>query len=181
MQDTSSNYVTSLSEVSNRLGIPYHQLYKHKHAPELQKSHRGYDIEAVEAYITNLDAIQREEAAAEALIQSEDELLEKQIKLETARHKCKLLELEIKKKEGNLIDVSHVIETRTKEITLLKKLLTDLIKQAPKQLENKRQDEISDALTHHINSILATISEFITDDWATGTDDDMEDDTTPEV
>lgn len=181
MQDTSSNYVPSLSELSNRLGIPYHQLYKHKHAPELQKTHRGYDVEAVEQYITNLDTIQREEAAAEALIQSEDELLEKQIKLETARHKCKLLELEIKKKEGNLIDVQHVIETRTKEITLLKKLLTDLIKQAPKELENKTQDEISDALTHHINSILATISEFITDDWSMSTGDDMEEDATPEV
>ena len=92
-----------------------------------------------------------------------------------------MLELEIKKKEGNLIDVSHVIETRTKEITLLKKLLSDLIKQAPKTLENKSQDEISNALTQHINSILATISEFITDDWTECTDDDTENDITPEV
>ena len=175
------DFTQSLSELSSILQIPYHQLYKHKHAPELQKTHRGYDIQQARNYIENLDTIKREEAAAEALMQSEDELLEKQIKLETARHKCKLLELEIKKKEGNLIDVSHVIETRTKEITLLKKLLTDLIKQAPKTLEHKTQDEISDTLTQHINSILATISEFITDDWTTGTGDDMEDDTTPEV
>lgn len=173
-------FTQSLSELSSILQIPYHQLYKHKHAPELQKTHRGYDIQQARSYIENLDTIKREEAAAEALIQSEDELLEKQIKLETARHKCKLLELEIKKKEGNLIDVNFVIESRTKEMLLLKKLLSDLIKQAPKELTNKTEEEISEVLTNHINGILSSLSELIQDDWQHTGSDSYEENTQPE-
>ena len=174
------DFTQSLSELSSILQIPYHQLYKHKHAPELQKTHRGYDVEQARNYIENLDAIKREEAAAEALIQSEDELLEKQIKLETARHKCKLLELEIKKKEGNLIDVNFVIESRTKELMMLKKLLNDLIKNTPKELTNKSEEEISEALTYHINSILSSISELIQDDWQNADSDSYEETTQPQ-
>lgn len=174
------NFTQSLSELSSILQIPYHQLYKHKYAPELQKTHRGYDVEQARNYIENLDNIKREEAAAEALIQSEDELLEKQIKLETARHKCKLLELEIKKKEGNLIDVNFVIESRTKELMLLKKLLNDLIKNAPKELTIKTEEEISEALTNHINSILSSISELIQDDWQNADYDSDEETTQPQ-
>lgn len=173
-------FTQSLSELSSILQIPYHHLYKHKHAPELQKTHRGYDIEQARNYIENLDTIKREEAAAEALIQSEDELLEKQIKLETARHKCKLLELEIKKKEGNLIDVNFVIESRTKELMLLKKLLNDLIKNTPKELINKTEEEISESLTYHINSILSSISELIQDDWQNADSDSYEENTQPQ-
>ena len=156
-------YTKSPSEATGVLGLPYNQVYRHKHQPEFQKITRCYAIEKIADYFSELD--RRKEAAAVILINSEDELLEKQIKLETARHKCKLLELQIKQKKENLIDVNVVLESRSKELNLLRNSLKDIIQKLPIQIANKSESECRIALGDAINGILSNLSEFIQVDW----------------
>ena len=158
-------YTKSLSEAAGILGLPYNQVYRHKHQPEFQKTSRGYSVEKIADYFAELDKRKEEEAAAEVLINSEDELLEKQIKLETARHKCKLLELQIKQKEGNLVDVNVVLESRTKELNLLRNSLKDMVQKLPTQIANSSESDCRIALGNAVNGILSSLSEFVTDDW----------------
>lgn len=158
-------YTKSLSEAAGVLGLPYNQVYRHKHQPEFQKTSRGYSVEKIADYFAELDRRKEEEAAAEVLINSEDELLEKQIKLETAKHKCKLLELEIKKKEGILIDVNLVLESRTKEYSLLRKNLTEMVQKLPIEIAEKDEETCRIRLNEAINNVLSQLSEFITDNW----------------
>lgn len=158
-------YAKSLSEAATTLQLPYNQIYRHKHAPEFQKTSKGYNVDRIGQYIAEYDARREEEAKAESLIQSEDELIEKQIKLETAKHKCKLLELEIKKKEGILVDVNLVLETRTKEYSLLRKNLTEMVQKLPIEIAEKDEETCRIRLNEAINNVLSELSEFITDDW----------------
>lgn len=158
-------FAKSLSEAATVLQLPYNQIYRHKHAPEFQKTSKGYDIDRIGQYIADYDIKREEEAKAETLIQSEDELIEKQIKLETAKHKCKLLELEIKKKEGILVDVNLVLESRTKEYSLLRKNLTEMVQKLPIEIAEKDEETCRIRLNDAINNVLSELSEFITDDW----------------
>lgn len=158
-------FTKSLSEAAGILGLPYNQVYRHKHHPEFQKTSRGYSVEKIADYFAELDKRKEEEAAAEVLINSEDELLEKEIKLETARHKCKLLELQIKQKEGNLVDVNVVLETRTKELNLLRNLLKEMVQKLPSQIANSSESDCRITIGEAVNGILSTLSEFVTDDW----------------
>lgn len=160
-----TTYAKSLSDAAAILNIPYSQLYRHKHRPEFQKTSRGYNVKNILQYIEEQDRIKEEEAKQEALIEQEDEFIEKQIKLETAKHKCRLLELQIKQKEGNLIEVDRVLETRTKEIALLRKNLTNLINKLPVEGAGMSEDELRTLSTRFVNEILADIAELIQDDW----------------
>lgn len=99
-------YYKTLSEVATALQMPYSSLYKHRHRPEFNKSARGYNLNKITEYLNEQERIREEEEKAQNLLGAEDELLEKQIKLETARLKCRLLELQIANKEGNLVDVN---------------------------------------------------------------------------
>jgi DNA-directed RNA polymerase subunit L len=76
-----------------------------------------------------------------------------------------MLELQILAKEGNLIDVNKVLETRTKEITRLRRALTDIVKKLPIQLQQQDENTIRTALNDAVNGILADMAEFIADDW----------------
>ena len=158
-------YAKSLSDAASILNIPYSQLYRHKHRPEFQKSARGYNIKNILQFIEEQDRIKEEEAKQDELLQQEEEFIEKQIKLETARHKCRLLELQIKQKEGNLIEVDKVLETRTKEISLLRKNLSNLINKLPVEGAGLAEDELRTLCTRFVNDILADIAELIQDDW----------------
>lgn len=158
-------YAKSLSQAAAVLQLPYNQVYRHQHRPEFQKTSRGYNIDKIAAYINEYDKQKEEEAKAEALLQSEDELIEKQIKLETARHKCRLLELQIKQKEGNLIDVHAVIDSRAKEINLLRTSFKELINKLPQDISNKTESECRMLLSDAFNGILSNLSELIQDDW----------------
>lgn len=99
-------YYKTLSEVATALQMPYSTLYKHRHRPEFNKTARGYNLNKITEYLNEQERIREEEEKAQNLLGAEDELLEKQIKLETARLKCRLLELQIANKEGNLVDVN---------------------------------------------------------------------------
>lgn len=134
-----TTFVKTLTEVAAMLEIPYSTLYRNKHRPEFTKTARGYNIKKILNYFDEQESIREEEEKTKSLLGAEEELLEKQIKLETARHKCRLLELQILQKENNLIDVNTVIETRTKEISRLKKGLIEMTKQLP--IECKECDE----------------------------------------
>lgn len=169
-----TTYAKSLSDAAGILNIPYSQLYRYKHRPEFQKSARGYNVKNILQYIEEQDRIKEEEAKQEALIEQEDELIEKQIKLETARHKCRLLELQIKQKEGNLIEVDKVLETRTKEISLLRKNLSNLIQKLPIEGAGMCEDELRTLATRFVNEILADVAELISDDWESNPDEEEE-------
>lgn len=158
-------YYKTLSEVANVLQIPYTALYKHRHRPEFTKSARGYNLKKITQYLEEQEQIKEDEEKAKSLLGAEDELLEKQLKIETARHKCRLLELQIAQKEGNLVDVNVVLETRTKEISRLRKGLTEMVRKLP--IELKEQDEVTirTKLSEVVNTILSDLSELIQDDW----------------
>jgi hypothetical protein len=158
-------YCKTLTEVANILQIPYTALYKHRHRPEFTKSQRGYNVKKITQYLDEQEAIKEEEERTQNLLGAEEELLEKQVKLEHARLKCRLLELQILTKEGNLIDVNTVLETRTKEITRLRRSLTDMVKHLPKELIEQDEATIRSKISDAVNGILADLSEFITDDW----------------
>lgn len=158
-------YCKSLTEVAQLLNVPYSQLYKHRHRPELNKSARGYNLKKIADYLDQIEQIREEEEKAQNLLGTEEELLEKQVKLEHVRLKCKLLELQILSKEGNLIDVNKVLETRSKEITRLRRGLLEMVKKLPIQLQNKDENSIRTALNESVNGILADLTEFIQDDW----------------
>ena len=158
-------YTKSLSEAASILQLPYNQVYRHKHQPAFQKTSRGYNVDKIAQYINEYDQKREEEAKAEALIQSEDELIEKQIKLETARHKCRLLELQIKQKEGNLVDVHAVIDSRAKEINLLRTSFKELINKLPQDISNKTESECRMLLSDAFKGILSNLSELRQDDW----------------
>lgn len=84
-----------------------------------------------------------------------------------------MLELQILAKEGNLIDVNKVLETRTKEITRLRRSLTDLVKKLPLQLQQQDENTIRTALNEAVNGILADLAEFIADDWTSEEDEEL--------
>lgn len=158
-------YCKTLSDVANLLQIPYTKLYKHKHRPEFVKSSRGYNLKKISQFFIEEENRLEEEEKEKNLLDAEDELLEKQIKLETARHKCRLLELQIKQKEGNLVDVNFVLETRTKEILLLRKRLTEMVKNLPIVLKNQDEQFIRNEINNCVNEVLSDLSELIMDDW----------------
>lgn len=168
-------YVKTLSDVATKLGVSYAVLYKDKHRPEFIKSSRGYNVDKIAEYLNEKERIKEEEAVAENLLEAENELIEKQIKLETAKHKCRLLELQIKQKEGNLVDVEQVLDTRAKEISLLRKNLTEMVKNLPKELKDKDEDEIRSIISSSVNNILSSLVEFISDDWTDTNDEEIND------
>lgn len=127
-------YYKTLTDVANALQVPYTALYKHKHRPEFTKTTRGYNLKKITEFLNEQERIQEEEEKTKNLLGAEEELLEKQLKIETARHKCRLLELQILQKEGNLVDVNTVLETRTKELTRLRRSLTDMVRKLPQEL-----------------------------------------------
>ena len=167
-------YAKSLSQAAAVLQLPYNQVYRHQHRPEFQKTSRGYNIDKIAAYIKEYVKQREDEAKAEALYQSEDELIEKQIKLETARHKCKLLELQIKQKEGNLVDVNTVLDSRAKEINLLRTSLKDMVSKLPQAISHKTETECRNALSVAVNDILSGLSELIQDDWESVSEEEPE-------
>lgn len=160
-----SQYAKTLTDASKILQIPYSQLYRYKHRSEFQKTSKGYNIEKIAAYIAEQDRIKEEEAKADELAQTEEDFIEKQIKLETAKHKCRLLELQIMQKEGNLVEVDKILETRTKEISLLRRDLTNLIQQLPAILVGMTEEEIRSTISERVNEVLSNLSELIADDW----------------
>lgn len=160
-----TTFVKTLTEVAAMLEIPYSTLYRNKHRPEFTKTARGYNIKKILNYFDEQESIREEEEKTKSLLGAEEELLEKQIKLETARHKCRLLELAIAQKEGNLVEVNTVLESRTKEIMRLKKSLTEMVKRLPIECKNAPEYEIREKLNTAVNAILSDLSEFISDDW----------------
>lgn len=158
-------YCKTLTDVANMLQIPYTALYKHKHRPEFTKSARGYNLKKITQYLDEQEQIREEEEKTQSLLGTEEELLEKSIKLEHARLKCRLLELQILQKENNLIDVNTVIETRTKEISRLKKGLIGMTKQLPIECKECDQDTIRLKVTEAVNKIIADLAELIAGDW----------------
>lgn len=167
-------YYKSLSEIASALQISYSSLYKHRHRPEFSKTARGYNLNKISDYLNEQERIREEEEKAQSLLGAEDELLEKQLKIETARHKCRLLELQILQKEGNLIDVNQVLETRTKEITRLRRGLTDLVRKLPSELKDLDENSIRNKISDAVNAILSDLSEFIMDDWQSDDEDEQE-------
>lgn len=159
-------YLKTLADVANALQLPYSRLYKLKHRPEFQKTARGYNVKKINAFLTEQEQIREEEEKEQSLLGAEEELLEKQIKLETARHKCRLLELQIAQKEGNLVDVNAVLETRSKELSRLRRGLQELVLRIPVETANKGEEEIRACLSAAVNVILSDLSEFIADDWS---------------
>ena len=158
-------YYKSLSQVSGALGIPYTALYRHRHRPELNKTQRGYNLNRIRQFLDEQQAIKQEEEKTKSLLGAEDELLEKQLKIETARHKCRLLELQILQKQGNLVDVNKVIQTRTKEISRLRRNLIQMVRKLPNELKNNDQDSIRIKLSQAVNGVLSDLSQFIQDNW----------------
>lgn len=171
MSKESATYVKTLADAAKILQVPYTQLYKHKHRPEFTKGARGYNVKKIGDYLTEMETLREEEEKAQSLIGAEEELIEKQIKLETARHKCRLLELQIKQKEGNLVDVNQVIESRAKELTRLRSTLTEMVMRLPMEVQGMDEDGIRCRLSESVNAILADLSEFIQDDWEDVTDE----------
>ena len=166
-------YLKTLTDVATKLQVPYTTLYKHKHRPEFQKSARGYNLNKITEFLNEEERIQEEEEKTKNLIGAEEELLEKQLKIETARHKCRLLELQILQKESNLVEVNKVIETRTKEILRLKKTLTNMVKKLPIELCNQDEATIRTKINEEVNAILADLSEFISDDWTSNDEEEL--------
>lgn len=164
-------YYKTLTDVANALQVPYTALYKHKHRPEFTKTTRGYNLKKITEFLNEQERIQEQEEKTKNLLGAEEELLEKQLKIETARHKCRLLELQILQKEGNLVDVNSVLETRTKELTRLRRSLTDMVRKLPQELVQNDQNTIRTKITEAVNAILSDLSEFISDDW---TNNDVE-------
>lgn len=160
-----TTFLPSLREVSNRIGVSYQKIYNLQHRPEFQKTPRGYNLKKIETYFQEQERIKEEEEREKNLLGAEEELLEKQIKLETARHKCRLLELQIAQKEGNLIDVNFILETRTKEISRMKKHFKEMLNQMPIELQNQNENFIREKLSSRINAILEDLAEFIIDNW----------------
>ena len=161
-----------MSDVANELGVEYQKIYRYRHVAELKKTDDGYNVENIRKFLEDKEKElerEREEKEAELEMCTED-LIEKQIKLETAKHKCRLLELQILQKEGNLVDVNQVLETRSKELSKLRRSLQDLIIRIPTEIANMNEDEIRASLSVAVNDILSGLSEFIADDW-TETDD----------
>lgn len=164
-------YYKNLTEVANVLQIPYSNLYKYRHRPEFTKSTRGYNIKKITEYLNEQERIREEEERTQNLLGAEEELLEKQVKLEHTKLKCRLLELQILTKEGNLIDVNTVLETRTKELNRLRRSLTDVVRKLPVEIANTDEETIRTKLSEAVNNILADLSELITDDWSEQTED----------
>ena len=158
-------YCKTLTEVANKLQIPYTALYKHKHRPELTKSARGYNLKKITQYLDEQEQIREEEEKTQSLLGAEDELLEKSIKLEHTKLKCRLLELQILQKENNLVDVNTVLETRTKELTRLRRSLTEMVRKLPSELSNQDEATIRTRISDAVNEILADLAEYIADDW----------------
>ena len=48
-------YCKSLTEVAQVLNVPYTQLYKHRHRPELNKSARGYNLKKIADYLDQIE------------------------------------------------------------------------------------------------------------------------------
>jgi hypothetical protein len=170
-----TKYVRTLSDVANELGIEYQKIYRYRHVAELKKTDNGYNVEKIRKYIEEKEeeqAREREEREAELESCTED-LIEKQIKLETAKHKCRLLELQILQKEGNLVDVNQVLETRSKELSRLRRGLQELLIRIPAEVVNKTEEEIRASLSVAVNDILSGLSEFIADDWTEADDLDI--------
>ena len=170
-----TKYVRTLSDVANELGIEYQKIYRYRHVAELKKTDKGYNVEKIRKYIEEKEeeqAREREEKEAELESCAED-LIEKQIKLETAKHKCRLLELQILQKEGNLVDVNQVLETRSKELSRLRRSLQELLIRIPAEVVNKTEEEIRASLSVAVNDILSGLSEFIADDWTEADDLDI--------
>lgn len=167
-------YYKKLTEVANVLQIPYTALYKHRHRPEFQKSARGYNLNKITEYLQEQENIREEEERTQCLLGAEEELLEKQVKLEHAKLKCRLLELQILTKQGNLVDVNTVLETRTKELTRLRRSLVDMVKTLPKELLEQDENTIRTRISDAVNAILADLSEFITDDWTEDNEEELE-------
>ncbi len=166
-------YCKTLTDVANMLQIPYTALYKHKHRPEFTKSARGYNLKKITQYLDEQEQIREEEEKTQSLLGTEEELLEKSIKLEHARLKCRLLELQILQKEGNLVEVNTVLETRTKEITRLRRSLTDMVRKLPTELIDQDEQTIRTKVSNAVNEILADLSEFIADDWTTNEEEPL--------
>lgn len=166
-------YMKSLADVAITLQVAYSQLYKYKHRPEFAKSARGYNVKKIAQFLDEQEAIKEAEEKQQSLLGAEEELLEKQLKIETARHKCRLLELQILTKEGNLVDVNQVLETRTKELSRLKKNLTEMVRKLPIELKETDELTIRTRLSEAVNAILADLSEFIQSDWVAD-DDEIE-------
>ena len=166
-------YCKTLTVVANMLQIPYTALYKHKHRPEFTKSARGYNLKKITQYLDEQEQIREEEEKTQSLLGTEEELLEKSIKLEHARLKCRLLELQILQKEGNLVEVNTVLETRTKEITRLRRSLTDMVRKLPTELIDQDEQTIRTKVSNAVNEILADLSEFIADDWTTNEEEPL--------
>ena len=101
-----TKYKKTLTEVATVLQIPYAALYKHRHRPEFIKTERGYNVDKILNYLEEQERIKEQEEKEQSLLGAEEELLEKQVKLEHAKLKCRLLELQIKTKEGNLVEVN---------------------------------------------------------------------------
>lgn len=173
MNKPPKTYVKTLADAAKELQVPYSQLYKHKHRPEFSKGARGYNVTKMADYLADQEAMREEEEKAQSLIGAEAELIEKQIKLETARHKCRLLELQIKQKEGNLVDVNQVIESRAKELTRLRRKLTEMVQKLPIEMKDLDEDGIRCRLSDAVNDILSDLSEFIEDDWEVMDDDEL--------
>jgi hypothetical protein len=57
------------------------------------------------------------------------------------------------------------LETRTKELTRLKRSLTELIRTFPAEVKHTDESTIKSKLSEAVNAILADLTEFITDDW----------------
>lgn len=169
-------YYKTLTDVANALQVPYTALYKHKHRPEFTKTTRGYNLKKITEFLNEQERIQEQEEKTKNLLGAEEELLEKQLKIETARHKCRLLELQILQKEGNLVDVNTVLETRTKELTRLRRSLTDMVRKLPQELVQTDQNTIRTKISEAVNAILSDLSEFISDDWTNNDDELIEED-----
>ena len=160
-----TKYKKTLTEVATVLQIPYPALYKHRHRPEFIKTERGYNVEKILNYLEEQERIKEQEEKEQNLLGAEEELLEKQVKLEHAKLKCRLLELQIKTKEGNLVEVNQVLESRTKEITRLKRGLSDMVKRLPSELKMTDEATIKMKLNEAVNNILSDIAELIIDNW----------------
>lgn len=169
-------YYKTLTDVANALQVPYTALYKHKHRPEFTKTTRGYNLKKITEFLNEQERIQEQEEKTKNLLGAEEELLEKQLKIETARHKCRLLELQILQKEGNLVDVNSVLETRTKELTRLRRSLTDMVRKLPQELVQTDQNTIRTKISEAVNAILSDLSEFISDDWTNNDEELIEED-----
>lgn len=72
------------------------------------------------------------------------------------------------------MDVNTVLETRTKELTRLRRSLVDMVKTLPKELLEQDENTIRTRISDAVNAILADLSEFITDDWTEDNEEELE-------